>query len=349
MEILPPASHRGVRTPAAPPHGGIASRLLGLSVASLLVATFPAGLHAAIVGGGGSRTTDCISVFDAPGANSPAPPKTPRRVDCIDGDPFCDTDGLRNGVCIFDLRVCINSTAVIPCVPELADSVAVEHAIDNGDRRFDPDFQALQQRVDLLGFPGNDFFDACTIPGTITVRLKGPRPSSKMGAARKRVRLRATGTAGGKTRKDRDRIKFICRPEGDRIYLPRDLYAGTFDRIAQQIFAPRCALSGCHDSESASASLILLPNAAYSQTVGVTPTNSTAAGDGLLRITPADPVASFLYRKVTFDLPAGYGPGMPLSGPALDGNLTELIRLWILGDPVLGPAPATGWVAGTDQ
>ncbi len=320
-----------------------------LLLATVLVTLLPTGSDAAVVAGGGSKTSDCIAVFDAPGANSPAPPKTPRRVDCIDGDAACDTDGLRNGVCTFDLRVCVNSTAVAGCVPELADSVVVDHAVDNGDRRFDPDFQALQQRVDLLGFPANDLLDACTIPGTITVRLKGPRPSSKMGTARKRVRVRAAGTAGGKARTDRDRIKFVCRPEGDRIYLPRDLYAGTFDRIAQQIFAPRCALSGCHDSESASASLILLPNAAYSQIVGVAPTNSAAAGDGLLRITAGDPVASFLYRKVTFDLPAGYGPGMPLSGPALDANLTELIRLWILGDANLGPAPATGWVVGTDQ
>ncbi|RMD85615.1 MAG: hypothetical protein D6815_01500, partial [Candidatus Dadabacteria bacterium] len=238
--------------------------MAALFVAACLTAGSAALSHATIVAGGGSKTADCIAVFDATGANKPAPPKMPRRVDCTDGDPACDMDAVRNGSCTFDLRVCVNSTALAGCVPDLADSVTVDHAVDNGDRRFDPEFQALQQRVDLLGFPGNDLLDACTIPSTVTVRLKGPRPSSKMGTNRKRVRLLATGTAGGKTHKDRDRIKFICRPEGDRIYLPRDLYSGTFDRIAQQIFAPRCALSGCHDSETASASLILLPNAAYS-------------------------------------------------------------------------------------
>ncbi len=324
---------------------------LSLAVAAI-VAT--AGLYvrpasAAVVRGGGSKKTDCLSVFDAPGANKPLPPKDPKHVDCVDGDPSCDADGLRNGSCSFDLRVCINSTAIAECVPELTDAVAVDHAVDNGDRRFDPDFQALQQRVDLLGFPGNDFLDACSLTSTVTVSLKGPKANSKMATNRKKVRLLTLGNAGGKARKDRDRIKFTCRPEGDRIYLPRDLYSGTFDRIGQQIFAQRCALSGCHDSETAANALVLLPNAAYSQLVGVSPTNPAALSDGLLRITPGDPVASFLYRKITFDLPAGYGSGMPLSGAALTPDLAELIRLWIIGDGVLGPAPETGWVTGTDQ
>ena len=55
-------------------------------------------------------------------------------------------------------------------------------------------------------------------------------------------------------------------------------------------------------------------------------------------------------RKITNDLPGlSYGEAMPLNRDPLDPSLIELIRLWILGDGILGPAPETGWVAGTDQ
>jgi hypothetical protein len=137
-------------------------------------------------------------------------------------------------------------------------------------------------------------------------------------------------------------------PGGDGVYGPRDLYSGTFDRIAQEVFAQSCALSGCHDSESHRFGLILLPNAAYSNIVGVTPTTPAAAADGLLRITPGDPDMSFLYRKITADLLPGYGPPMPLTGPGVSPALSEIIRLWILGDGEVPPASATGWVTGTD-
>ena len=72
---------------------------------------------AVVVGGGGSRSADCVSVFDAPGANSPAAPKSPRSIDCIDGDGSCDADGTRNGRCIFDLKICVNSNALAECTP----------------------------------------------------------------------------------------------------------------------------------------------------------------------------------------------------------------------------------------
>jgi len=325
------------------PRGG--SLLVVISVIGLLIEP----VSAVTVPGGGSTKSDCLVVFEAPGANEPAPPKTPRHVDCIDGDPSCDADGNRNGRCIFDLQVCVNSTAIEGCSPVEVDEVVVAHAIDDGDRRFDPDFQALQQRLDLLGFPDNDAPDLCTISSALTVVLKGPSGSGKMKKNKKRVKLTALGFTGAGFLPDRDRIKFTCRPEGDSIYEPRDLYEGTFDRIRQQVFAQSCATSGCHDSESSQGNLVLLPNAAYSQTVGVSPSNAAAAVDGLLRVTPADPDLSFLYRKIVNDLEPGYGDRMPQTGSSLSSDLTELIRLWIIGDGTLGPAPETGWVVGTDD
>jgi hypothetical protein len=323
-------------------------RVAALLLVAWVLATSPAG--AALVGGGsGSRTRDCVVALDVPGANAPAPPRTPTRVDCIDGDPTCDADGVRNSRCVFTLRLCINSTAFPACTPERADSVLVAHAVDDGDRRFDTDFQALQSRLGLLGLP-DETLDRCTVSSSIGVALVPPRGGSgPWGAAKKRLRLAAQGRAGGRVTGDKDRMDFTCRPEGTGLYSPRDLYAGTFDRIAREVFAPSCALSGCHDSESHQANQILLPNAAYSQIVGVTPTTPAAAADGLERVFPGDPTKSLLFLKVTANLQPGYGSPMPLVGTPLSSAQTELIRLWIVGDATLGPAPETGWVDGTDQ
>jgi hypothetical protein len=327
------------------------TRLFVTCVVTLWCVADPAG---AVTVTGGNGKFDCLSVFEAPGANKPAPPKTPKHVDCIDGDPACDGDGERNARCEFTLQVCVNSTLVPACTPDTTDSVAIDHAIDNGDPKFDPDFQAMQSRVDTLGFPGNDFADDCTAASTITVPLTA-KSGNKFKKARKKLKLEALGTASGKDSRDKDRMNFTCRPEGDGVYLPTDLYDGTFDRIAQQIFLPSCAISACHDSESEAGGLNLLAGAAYSQLVDVPPSNAAAALAGLMRVDsvppggPGDPDNSFLYTKVLPDLLPGWGLPMPLVGASLNFEQLQLIELWIVGDGILGPAPATGWVTGTDQ
>jgi hypothetical protein len=317
------------------------ARTRWLVITALVVAS---SAEAVIVGGGGFRTSECVSVFDAP-ANYPAPPRTARSVDCIDGDTSCDADGVRNAQCTFDIRLCVNSTAIAGCTPNRADSLTIDHALDNGDRRFDPEFQSLQQRANLLGFPDVTSLDRCTLSSGITVRL---RPPAQAGArwfkSQKVVTLTARGLASGRLVADRDRIKFTCRPEGNALYGPRDLYAGTFDRIAQQLFATTCAVSGCHDSETHEHDLILHPGGAYSQLVNVTPVTPAAAGDGLKRVLPGDPDMSLLYRKVTGDLPSGYGAQMPFGGAPVSNAMVDIIRLWILDG-----APGGGWVDGTDQ
>ena len=308
-----------------------------------------------IVAGGGARATDCLVVFSAPGANSPPPPRAPHNVDCVDGDPRCDADGLRNARCAFDLRLCINSTAVPGCTVDRTDSLAVDHAVDNGDRRFDTDFQALQNRATLLGFPDNESHDKCTLSTALTVNLTPPRSGSgawKKG--RKTVRITATGFTD-RPATDRDGMRFTCRPQGDGVYTARDLYTSTFDRIRQQVFAQSCALSGCHDSNTHQGQMILLPNSAYSEIVNVTPFRQAAADAGWKRILPGDPSSSFLYRKITCTLPdSSFGACMPFARPEIPQNLQEIIRLWIIGDANTGPAPddcpnGACWVQGTDQ
>ena len=149
-----------------------------------------------VPGGAGSRLRDCVSVLDAPGANAPAPPRPPTRIDCVDGDPTCDADGTRDAHCVFTLRVCVNSTALPDCTPERADVLTVVHALDDGDPRFDTDFQSLQSRAGLLGFPGNTTLDDCTLPTSIGVRLVPPAPAA--GHGEPGARWSASRPAGGR-------------------------------------------------------------------------------------------------------------------------------------------------------
>lgn len=322
--------------------------------ASRLLATFffaaavPAA-QAATVGGGGSSTSDCAVVLEIPGANKPAPPKAPKSVDCVDGDVACDGDGLRNGECVFPLQLCANSTALAGCTPDHIDTITVDHAVDDGsDPRFDNDFLALQLRATGLGLPTFSS-DDCTLSSAVTVKLRGPDSSGRMKSNRKILAVSSTGGLASGSVSDKDKVKFNCRPEGDGIYLVTDLYSGTFDRIRKQVFAQSCAISACHDSESHTGELILLPGAAYSNLVGVTPDNTAAATDLLDRVTPGDENMSLLYRKISGIPPVAYGSRMPLDEAPLAPDVIELIRKWIVGDGVLGPAPETGWVAGTDQ
>lgn len=304
---------------------------------------------AATVVGGGSRTTDCAVTLDIASANSPAPPKTAKAVDCVDGDVACDEDGLRNGECVFSVGLCVNTTGLSGCTPDMVGSITVDHAVDDGiDRRFDFDFQALQQRTAMLGLPTSSQ-NRCAQDSTITVKLRGPDAAGKMKLNKKTLRLTALGTVTAGGARDVDTVKFTCRPGGNGVYAPTDLYTSTFDRIRKQVFAQSCALSGCHDSQGQAGGMILLPNSAYGNIVGVVPNNAAAATDGLLRVTAGSPSMSLLYRKITADLPAGYGASMPKGASPLSPQLIEMIRLWILGDGVNGPAPATGWVTGTDQ
>jgi hypothetical protein len=327
----------------------MSDRSLPALLASMAIAATVHPVFAATVVGGGSSTSDCAVVLEIPGANRPAPPKAPTAVDCVDGDVACDSDGLRNGECVFPLQLCANSASLAGCTPEQVTGITVAHAVDDGiDTRFDTDFQALQSRADGLGLPTFSQ-DDCTLSSAVTVKLRGPDSSSRMKKNRKLLAITSEAVVAAGPVTDKDKVKFTCRPEGDGVYLPTDLYAGTFDRIRTQVFAQSCAVSACHDSEGNDGGMILLSGVAYSNLVGVTPTNNSAAVDGLDRVTPGDEDLSLLYRKIAGSLPAGYGSPMPLDAAALDPSLVELVRKWIVGDMILGPAPETGWVQGTDQ
>ena len=314
--------------------------VLSATIAFAAVVTSAPPVEATIVAGGGPRSQDCLAVFDVPVALN----ANVRSIRCVDGDPACDADGLVNGECRFPVAVCANSTTQPLCSLSGVQSMFVAHADDNGDPKFDPDFQALQSRIDNTIDPPSSDADSCTAPSNITVRLKGPYPGNRCRAATKLLKLTTTSTFQvNRFYTDTDTLRLTCRPAPDSCD-PQGLFEGTFDRIQKQVFNTSCAVSGCHDSQSQANGLLLEIGAAYTQTVNATPTNVAAQGLGWDRITPGDPAMSYLYHKVTGDLGVNLGSRMPLARPPLAANLIEIIRLWIEAG-----APETGWVPGTES
>jgi hypothetical protein len=300
--------------------------------------------EAVVVGGGGSSRSDCLVVFDA-AVNYP--PDKPKRFRCRDGDP-CDADATVNGVCAFDLTVCANSTYnAAVCTLNGVATITVDHAVDNGDRKFDPQFQALQSRINsaIVGpsDPPNTDPDACTLSTQFLIPVVGPLPGNVCKRGKKQVKLTAYSVPVlGVQKKDRDKMTLECEPAlagCDAMAV----FSGTYDRIQRQIFDKSCAVSGCHDSQSQQNGLLLEASASYANLVGATPINPTAAGLGWTRVDPGSTATSYLYHKLTNDLPGGgLGARMPLGQGALDGYLVDIVRLWIEAG-----APDTGWVPGT--
>jgi hypothetical protein len=296
-----------------------------------------------IVGGGGGARTECMLVLGT-APNTPA--SNPRHFRCADGDP-CDGDRTVNGECKLPVSACGNSTFDSRCTSPGVGSIVVDHAIDNGEPKFDPEFQALQNVIDSGIDIDADTPDDCTAVIDFHVRVQGPFAGNACRPGRKLLRITTESDFSGGTVKDRDRLRMICDPSPSGCD-PMAFYTSAFDRIQRQIFDQSCAVSGCHDSQSYEESGQLLLENAYNNLINVTPDNDAAQGAGWLRVnqtspTTGDPQTSFLFRKVDHDLPSpDYGLGMPRLRPKLDQSLIDVIEAWIIAG-----APATGWPPGT--
>jgi hypothetical protein len=326
----------------------------------LVMAVSARGQTLVTIGGGGSSRTDCLLVLQAP-ANDP--PDRPKKVTCVDGDPSCDHDGTLNGVCEFQVAACANSTFDPDrCTAAGVASVTVDHAVDNAnDPKFDTEFQALQSRIDSRFELPTETQDLCTSPTLIHVVLQGPFPSgggSICKRAKKEIKIVTLSTfQQGKQSKDTDKLELTCipgpppavgKPPSTAPCDPQVIFpTGTFERIQRQIFNPNCAVSGCHVSNKQAGGQILEAGTSYAQIVNVVPQNSAAAALGWLRIDAEDasPDKSFMYHKVTGDLPdkTSFGERMPRGRAKLDQFLIDILKLWIEAG-----APQTGWVPGTD-
>jgi len=108
----------------------------------------------------------------------------------------------------------------------------------------------------------------------------------------------------------------------------------SFNLIQEKIFTKSCALSGCHGSSGDATfvqhKLLLSDGESYGNLVGVTPTNTSASADGLLRVKPKDAHTSLLYHKISGGHHAKqYGNPMPMGLALLTVGQVEFIRLWI--------------------
>jgi hypothetical protein len=99
----------------------------------------------------------------------------------------------------------------------------------------------------------------------------------------------------------------------------------SFRRSVQPIFSTNCAVVGCHVPGNPASGLNLAQGFAYAALF-----NTPAAQYAMLRVTPTDPDASYLYLKIAKN-PPPYGWQMP--APATGGVLTEIekttVKRWI--------------------
>ncbi len=339
--------HAGCRS-LFDPKRAITARLASAAVLlAALIALGGSRAAATVVGGGGSRRTDCLAVLDG-SVNDPI--QKPRNIRCTDGDPSCDADGVVNGVCEFPISVCINSTFNPKCTLNGVQTVNVDHALDNGDPKFDTEFQALKNRLANDIAPPTTTSDDCTNPTNFHVTIHGPFA----GVCKKNKKLLKITTVSsviaGRVYTDKDKIKMTCdpapAPDGCD---PLVFYSGTFDRIQTQIFDQSCAVSGCHDSQSRTGSLLLETGASLSNLINVTPHNPAAEAAGWKRVTvidasTGDPSTSLIVAKLNGP-PNGFGARMPFGRPKLDQSLIDVIQLWVAA----GAPDTTDWVPGTDQ
>src|SRR5262249_52026617 len=148
---------------------------------------------AIVIGGGGSTSKDCLVVLSGDINYPPPPAPKQKRYRCADGD-LCDADHTVNGVCEFDLTVCANSTYnPSMCTLDGVTTITVDHAVDNGDRNFDPDWQALQNRIADgivdVGDPPNETADVCTLPSAILIPVVGPLPGNVCKRGKKKLKI----------------------------------------------------------------------------------------------------------------------------------------------------------------
>ena len=124
---------------------------------------------------GGSGSTDCYLEFDGGTCSGTFHGKP--SIECVDGDPSCDTDGQANGVCTFSITVCEAQTDVSGCTPQALKKI-----------------KKLPLTVKVNLPPTGVSTPTCASPTTITVKLKG----KKHKPAHKKIGVLAIASDGTK-------------------------------------------------------------------------------------------------------------------------------------------------------
>ena len=98
----------------------------------------------------------------------------------------------------------------------------------------------------------------------------------------------------------------------------------TFTRVQSEVFNASCNFSACHSGAGSNG--LNLESPAHAKIVNVT-AYGVDAGTRVL-IVPGKPEQSYLYEKLTKDMPAA-GARMPNTGDALEQARIDLVREWI--------------------
>ena len=117
----------------------------------------------------------------------------------------------------------------------------------------------------------------------------------------------------------------------------------TFERIQTEVFNVSCSSDSCHSSVGQAGNMVLQEGHAWDSLVNKPPSNLVAATDGLERVLPGNPDASFLMAKIADNLSAGEGQSMPWGVALLTPETVAIIRAWIVAG-----APQDGIVPGDD-
>ena len=172
--------------------------LTSLAVAVLLAAGSPRVAAATLVPGGGNPRTDCMMQMSAEAVGFPTG-KTPKGVSCADGD-VCDFDGQRNGVCVFQVSLCLNEPTRA-CRPR-----EVSRATVKAKKKSGIDVASLQAALAAIPLPTDA--TVCSAPVLISVPARGPGGHGRVRS--RKVSLK--GSAAGSGRKDSDTYKLTCVP-----------------------------------------------------------------------------------------------------------------------------------------
>ncbi|HMA19074.1 MAG TPA: hypothetical protein VKS03_11605 [Thermoanaerobaculia bacterium] len=125
--------------------------------------------------------------------------------------------------------------------------------------------------------------------------------------------------------------KLVTEPEGTPTPAagptPTPAPLATFTRVQNEVFTPKCALSGCHlgPASLAQEGLVLASGSAYDNIVMMRSNQNPS----IFRVTPFDPTNSYLWRKISPGQPI-VGERMPQMGSISDAE-RQLVTDWILG------------------
>jgi hypothetical protein len=100
----------------------------------------------------------------------------------------------------------------------------------------------------------------------------------------------------------------------------------TYTRVQNEVFTPKCALSGCHlgPASLAQEGMVLSADVAYDNVVMVRSNQNPS----IFRVTPGDATNSYLWRKITPNQQI-QGLPMPQTGSITDAE-RQLVTDWIL-------------------